>query len=527
MSDRRLIYLTSWRATVYVARGRTLDIGPTFPNDEEGFEAFANYLKGLKDSILWVLTDVVEEDFHLETIPYVRFGDRKALIQRRLAQRYRDTSLALALSLGKERGQRVEERVLLSSFTNTQQFQPWLNVLRHSELPVAGVYSVALMAPALARRLGYGKEPSLVVTLQPAGLRQTLVQGGEVRFSRLGPLDPAEADQPTRVASAFAGETVRIHQYLAATRAINREGPPLDVILVAPPGRRQLVAAAASDTLQLRYDVRDVLDVASEIGLKHVPRDAGAEYLYLYLLSKEPSREQYANERLRHYFRIWQGRTALLRGGAAIFGLCTLVAGWQMLHLRSLSSDIGSEQLAIRAAQEDYTRMTQGFPKIPTTLDNLKLTVQQYAQLQKQTGSPLSLFTELADVMAASPRLELESLKWETAVTAARATGKELATTTPPVRPGPGTQAPPEPRYETLDVSGAVHSIAASDLRSVTAAVTEFVERIKARPGIEILVTKLPYDIGSETALAGDLSAERASDGPATFRVVFGRRLAP
>ena len=175
MAEKRLIYLTSWRATVYTVRGSALEIGQTFANDEEGYEAFAIYLRGLRKTLFYVLADVVEEDFHLETIPFVRFGDRRMLLRRRLAQRYRDTSLSLAISLGTEKTQRRDERVLLSSFTNTQLFQPWLNVLRQSELPVAGVYSVALAAASLTKRLGHPKSPCLLVTLQPAGLRQTLV----------------------------------------------------------------------------------------------------------------------------------------------------------------------------------------------------------------------------------------------------------------------------------------------------------------------------------------------------------------
>ena len=84
MAERRLIYLTSWRATVYAARRGALTIGPSFTNDEEGYQQFTVFLNDLpRSTLLYVLADVVEEDFHIDLIPSVRGGDRKQLIDRR------------------------------------------------------------------------------------------------------------------------------------------------------------------------------------------------------------------------------------------------------------------------------------------------------------------------------------------------------------------------------------------------------------------------------------------------------------
>ena len=49
--------------------------------------------------------------------------------------------------------QRRNEKLLLTSFTNTQQFAPWLDALEEAGARLAGVYSVPLLAPALAARL--------------------------------------------------------------------------------------------------------------------------------------------------------------------------------------------------------------------------------------------------------------------------------------------------------------------------------------------------------------------------------------
>jgi len=525
MAERRLIYLTSWRATVYTVRRGAVMQGPTFPNEEEGYEQFTSYLAELpRSTLVYVLADVVEEDFHLEMVPKVYGSDRKQMVSRRLAQRYRDTSLSLALSLGTERGQRRDERLLLSSFTNTQLFQPWLNVLRFSELAVVGVYSVALIAAQLARRLGFGaKAPCLAVSLQPAGLRQTLIEHGRVRFSRLGPLEPGDLKQPARVAAAFAGETTRIHQYLTAVRILPRAGPPLDVLLLAPTGRRQLVEAAASSTAQVRYHVIDVAEAAHRIGLRDMPTDAGAEALYLYLLANRAPRQQYAGEQIRQQYRTHEGRVALLTGGGLLFLVCALFSGYQWLTVMENRARMAEELQRSRAVSEDYARVTRNFPAIPTTAENLRVAVEQFEAVEKQGRAPEAMLVELARALDVSPNLALESLRWELGAQWREQRADTRKGGGAPQRPD-AKGAPGTPRYDIVEVSGRIRNIPASDYRALTKAVDDLVSQLRLQAGIVILATRLPFDVDSDTTLSGDISEVRDRDVP-SFQVTFGKRV--
>src|SRR5262245_41968738 len=203
MAEKRLLYFSATRAVLYRCAHGRLAVESSFANNEEGAQAFAAHFRTAPAGLFYVLVDIVEEDFHQETIPFVRGADRRTLVGRKLAQRYRDTSLSLVISLGYEKTQRRDERLLLSSFTNNAQFQPWLSVLRDKEAALAGVYSVALAAPRPALKVGPKKASVLLVTLQQAGLRQSFIDGGKIRFSRLGPLEAADAADPNRVAEAF------------------------------------------------------------------------------------------------------------------------------------------------------------------------------------------------------------------------------------------------------------------------------------------------------------------------------------
>src|SRR3974390_1101160 len=153
MTVKHLFYLTASRLNAYVLQRDLIVPGPAFESEEAGYEAFTEYLRSLRGGLVYVLADVGEEAFHVETIPYLRGSNRRAVVTRRLAQRYRDISLSLALSLGIEKNERRDERVLLSAFTNTTLLEPWLNVIRQRGLPLVGVYSVALASVALLRRV--------------------------------------------------------------------------------------------------------------------------------------------------------------------------------------------------------------------------------------------------------------------------------------------------------------------------------------------------------------------------------------
>ena len=93
---RRILYFTADESYLYTASGSALRLEARFQASEAGVAEFRDYLRGRRGTLLSVLADVTGEDFHEEQIPYLRGADRDAVLQRRLAQRYRDTRLAAA-----------------------------------------------------------------------------------------------------------------------------------------------------------------------------------------------------------------------------------------------------------------------------------------------------------------------------------------------------------------------------------------------------------------------------------------------
>jgi hypothetical protein len=109
------------------------------------------------------------------------------VIERRLAQRYRDARLAAALSLGYcTTDERRNERVLLASFNDTHVLVAWLDALEANPgVRVVGVHSTALLAASLGARLGFKGERFIFMTANRAGLRQSYVETAGCAFPGL------------------------------------------------------------------------------------------------------------------------------------------------------------------------------------------------------------------------------------------------------------------------------------------------------------------------------------------------------
>jgi hypothetical protein len=510
MSDKRLLYFTAKRVVLYRWAHRKLSVDASFANNEEGAAAFGAHLAAIPRSLFYVLVDIVEEDFHQENIPFVRGRDRTTLLGRKLAQRYRDTSLSLALSLGYERTQRRDERVLLSAFTNNAQFQPWLEALSQAELPVAGVFSAALLAPRLAAKLGAKKAPLLLVTLQPAGLRQSYVENSKIRFSRLGPLEATDAADPNRVAEAFDRETTRVHQYLTATRVVSREAGAIDALLIAPSGQKARVQAASPNMPQVRVNVVELGEAATAVGLKGYPEGSGAEVLMLHLLAERAPVEQYAGEGLRQYFRLRQVRRGLVAAGAALGVAGLLWAGVLLVQYFGLQDQIQADRQRESVANDGYKRVTAGFPQLPTTTDNLRVTMQKYDSLAKRTARPEGLVSVVSAALDASPRIEIDELQWDIAANPREVKAGDRAPLQSAAPAQPQGQPAGAQLYEVLRLEGKVLVAKASDYRGIAALVNEFADRLRKQPGVEVIDTKLPFEFGSQAPIKGEIGAEKS-----------------
>lgn len=514
MAAKHLLYFTADNHYVYRRSAGALEMEARFSGDDLGVTEFREYLRGRKGSLFYVVADLAGEDFHEDQIPYLRGADRQAVIQRRIAQRYRDTRLAAALTLGVASGERKNERLLLASFTNTQQFTPWLDALAEAGAKLAGVYSIPLIAPALAARLGARLGRSIVVSANRAGLRQCFVEDGRLRFARL---EPTVDMVPQALAMFVRSETLRLAQYLVTLRALPREGAPVQVLVVAPPGQRAAFEQALVSDARLAFHTFDAAEAARACGLKHAPEGALSEALYLHLIARKPPREQFARGEDRRRYFLWQLQRGIVAAGALGFAACALVAGSKGIDVLSVRGQAEAQQREARAAAEQYRRITAGFPVTQTTTENLRAAVVEFQRIASQSSSPERSFLHLSGVLEQFPQIEVDELNWNV--------GREGTAAKPPAA---GSEPPKPPAAaqvaEVLEVSGRVHATQRTDYRAITAQVQRFAAALSAGSPYQLVRTRLPFDITPEGTLTGDIGGADTGEAP-RFAVTVARKL--
>jgi len=522
MSTKLVVYFTASGHALYRWKRGGLALESWFSPDEQGLGDFRAHLRGHRGALVYVLADLAGEDFHEDQIPYLRGSDRQAVIDRRLAQRYRDTRLAAALTLGLVSGERRSERLLLASFTNAQQFTDWLDALAESGARLSGVYSVPLLAPALLARLGVRSGRAFVVSVNSTGLRQCYVDEGRLRFARLERIGDMA---PQALGPFVRAEMLRLVQYLGTLRAIPREGPPAQVVVIAPAALRASFEQALVSDARLVFRTVDINEAARKAGIKRLPADAAGEQPFLHLAVRSTPTEQFARgDDTRSYF-LWRLQRWIAYAGAAGFAACLLVAGARVYDLFSEKNQISALRQETQAATQQYERKTASFPVTQTTTDNLKATVVEFTKIAAQSASPEPALAYLSQVVDKFPQIEIESVQWRVGKPEGRDSAGAPGAAAKPAAAAPDAGAGSAPAMmQMIQVSGRVNATRRSDYRAITGQVQQFAEGLRSDPAWRILLTVLPFDITSEGTLSGDIGLREGTEAP-KFSITVGKAL--
>ena len=514
MAERHLLYFTAEDHYLYSSAGRKLALEAKFSGDDLGVSAFREHLRGRKGALFAVVADLAGEDFHEEQIPALRGGDRDAVLARRLAQRYRDTRLAAALSLGVvTTPQRRNERLLLASFTNTQQFTPWLDALEEAGVKLTGVYSTPLLAPALASSLGAKAGRALIVTANRAGLRQCFVDAGKLRFARL----ERTVDMVPQALALFArSETLRLVQYLSTLRALPRDGAALTALVVAPPGERATFEQALASDARVVFRTIDHAEALRSVGLREASDGTGAEALYLHLAARKAPREQFASRDERRRYFIWQLQRGIVAAGAAALIACLFFGGARWLEAWNVRDEAAQQKREAQQASERYQRITATFPVTQTTTENVKVAVTEFRRIAERSPVPDAAFVHVSRVLAQFAQMELDSISWSTVRATAAKPAAGAAPTEKPAAIGDTALQ--------LEVAGRVNATQRNDYRGITAQVQSFAAAL-ATGGFELARTQLPFDVTSEGTLTGDIGGGADTSEAPRFTIVLRRSL--
>lgn len=488
MTTRHLLYLDA--NILHSFRWQHGSIVPTghYPADDTGIRAFADAVRQAGGGLYTLLVDLVEEGFHADTLPSVRGPDRQAMLERKRSQTFFGTPLSGALSVGHDRnGRRHDERFLFVALTRPAIIDPWLQVLRAANAPLTGIHSVALLLDSLVQRLARPAERCLLVTLAPGGMRQTFIDQGHLRFSRLAPgLTEISADTAARCAS----EILKTHSYLTGQRMLPRSGR-LPIYIVCDTADYTHLAPALADTDERTHHHTELSDIAHKIGLQTPAAHSNTLPVLLHWMVRESGQLQLAPPPERRTYRLWQARQAIIGTGVALCAAALLFAA--KLWFETDTLDQKTQQLRVQnvALQAHLAQLQTELPPLPAPLDDLRSALATLDLLLRGDPTPRPWLSHLSRALDAHPELTLDTIEWRY-----RTQGTPTAPASAPQAEGRALLSLPAPMI--------------AERRAMIATAESFLADLARSPGKAARVTRMPVELQSDRAFRSTTTSTAA-----------------
>ena len=513
MTPKRLLYLDSHRLSAYSWQGGVLTLEGLFEPSTDDQVNFAKYVAAHRASHFLFLANVAEEGYQSETIPFLQGRDRHALISRKLGQYFFGTPLALAIHQGYEKTKRKNERLLLMGLTNPTYIDPWLSILVDVEAPLAGLYSIAQLGPALLRKLDRLPARCILLTAQDRTLRESYIDRGEIAFSRTAPIH----DQSIAgLAAAFASEAGKLHQYLLGQRLVSR-GDTVPAIVLVHPQAREAVSRACPQ--RHRTPLRDHRQPrgGDPPGPAYPARGTATAKRYSCISWPNPRPASNSSATRCAMPTTWTASRAACSPSAMSpsWPACSSPAGngspTIVCARRPLPWSVA------RTSSNSVTRASPPpFPSWKSARAPCARSTDRYIALQRNQRLPDGLYRSISQALTQAPAIDLDSLEWKQLPAGAENPNS------------PGTASESNNRYvrESALVRGTVRVAPEASPRQTLAILDGFVEGLRNTPGLLVSVLQQPFDITSGHALkGGDLEGGTAQ--ARTFTLQIQREVEP
>jgi len=520
--SRRVLFLAGGRLAVYHWSGGELLEPLWFGADEGGLTEFSLYLAHAPHDPVYMLVDVVEEEFREESIPHVLGGDRRSLIRTRVNRLFRNPTYSYAVVQGRDAQGRRDDQLLLAALIRPDLLSPWIGQIAKHKIPLAGIYSLPFVSETLIKRMPVESEHALLVTLQSTGgLRQTFFNNKRIKLSRLAimPQDGTSGD-----ASYVLGEIEKIRRYLNSLRQLPHDSP-LDVYVV---GGRSLLADIAHrspDSLTTRHHLFGLDEVAEMAGMKVPYRSEYADRIFAHVLAKKRLPNQYApasqtRHNTMHNTRLWLIAASVLLVVVSIF-----VSGAKVVDSVVASGETGSAKEQTAFYDERYDIARKRMPKIPAEPKDLKSAVELADTLRAYKTTPHAMVVTLSEGLAGFPELTLDNIRWRAGTSADKLTGSRGQRAD--VRQGlssAGGDPSGAHLYQLALVDGRVEPFS-GDYRAALRMVRGFAATLLGMSQVEaVQVLELPLDVTSDAALSGDTKGA-LNAAPFELRIVIRSKI--
>ncbi len=520
--DRRALFISAYKVAVYHWHKGKIASSYLFDIDEEGKQNLERYLSQTTNSPFYILVDVFEEEYRRETIPHVFGADRQALLNRKQDRLFRDTPYIYDELQGREEEGRRDDNILLTAITNPGLVRAWVEILDAHRTPVAGIYSIPLLAHSLLKLRSEAKDHTLLVSLQSiSGLRQTFIQNGELRISRLVQM-PRYGTTP--YAAYIAEEVEKIQRYLNSLRLIP-ENEPLSICFLLAGELRDELEEYYSDSELVKYHIIDINELAKDAGLEISTTAPFSDQLFVSHLLKRTPANQYGAASERRYFSMRRMRYSMLAASMLLMTVGVLWSGYNSFTGLSYKQQSIAAELRKQFYSARYTMARERLPDTPVEPEDLQRAVEISNSMKQYKTWPLEAVKVISKGLDNFPVVRLKSLSWVTSID-------------PNVELGGKVQSNPARQnkigfsnvsftdtgylfYQIALIEGYLDPFDGNFRQAITT-INNYAEVLRKEDSVhDVSIITLPLDVSSSTNLQGNTKAQ-AKTANFSLRVVIG-----
>ena len=542
--QKHFLYLTNDKLVALIWKAGTIVERDVFGSTELAMDDFTQYISRHRAISTYIITDLIEEDFRLDTVPHLRGGDMDAVIGRKLAQLYRASPFRHGIVQGREIEGRRDDRVLYHAVTNPELLKPLLAAIERAEIPLEGIYSSAVLSGKLLDALNSFFQHTLLVTIVPDfGLRQTYFQNKQIKFSRLTPII---FDEGQPAGDLIAAETSRTWQYLDSLRFFGG-GETLEVSILLHSHDRQMVADAIRNYPLIQYRFLDIDEVAAKLKLKPAPVSSHAEEVLVHLYAQGHIENHFATPEQRCFAVYKRAKIGLFALTAGVLAAGAIAASYNLYEASAISTAIDQRTMTMRQLQSEYRVVAGEISKqtaaSETVRDASGFFIHYMRPAPAEPGDFMRMFSQ---VFAEFPHIQLLQLVWEpvgdasvtpnyavsanpskgliqSMTTAGAATGGQSTPAATPGQPPSSEQDPllSDGKFQALIVEAAIRPFD-GNYRKASDDIRKFVLRISELPDISASLITEPLDVRSTASIAArdNLQTPTAADARFVLKLV-------
>jgi hypothetical protein len=504
-----LLHITASHAHIYRFGAKGTQLVGSFTSSDQAAEL--TKLAAQTPEIAWaLLVDQSEEIFWGDVMLVLRGAARKAWIQRLFVQSKIESPYRWSQVQGKSRVEPEKLYVLGYALGRTDAIKPWLDALQVCDAPIRGMYAPVMLTAQVLRALKI-KLPknldgiSVLVTPCTGGLRQTVLEGGRIRFSRLA-LNPKA--KGSSWFDAVYKEVAKLREYLISSQLLKNDYTGMHLYVVQPLDTvEQATTSSPAQHTQDRY---------------HWLHDPHPTLVYLKALAKSQPWHQLAPNLYRKRDQSIQASRALhalsfLISAAAV--LFISITGSQLWQIRS---DTQLATQATRIATEQYQTVAKTFPQSPLTAAQLLAMRQRWEDIKAITPPQMEgLLMVAGQTLERHLAIAVDEMHW-VADNEKNSTGFDGmdASAATPIIPIPetinaamgaaGSGAKPKKEITALLLKGSIRGIASDDLRGTRDTLTKLEADFNRQPKIRAEITKRPLDLSTQSSFSGSSTQDKS-----------------